>query len=307
MTRSRRSGLVGVDDEPAVRSGMASMLEDDPLRALLAREVERREMRRRQAAAERRSLAGAALPFLGLNDAIRKAARKLADSESPILLLGEPGTGKTLLARWLHENGPRSAGPFLEVPRAPLSGGSLEGELFGGEDETGDGREPGLLARAHRGTLFLHEIADLDPGLQPCLLELLEDMDVRLIAATRHNLGEMVREGRFHAELYFRSETVPLHVPPLRERRREIPEIASMLAESLAAGLGRGSVELSPCALAALQRHGWPGNVRELCRVLEGAVRRSENGRVDVGDLRLNGEGQLPALPGRVAASRDLR
>lgn len=299
--------LVGVDDdEPAVRSGTAGMLQDDPLLALLAREVERRDARRRQAATERRNLAGAALPFLGLSGAVRKAARKLAESETPILLLGEPGTGKKLLARWLHENGPRSSGPFVEMPHAPLSGELLERELFGLEGETGEAGRTGLLARARRGTLFLHEIADLDPELQPCLLELLEDMDVRLIAATRHNLGEMVSGGRFNAELYFRSETVPLHVPPLRERRRDIPVIASVLAETLAADLGRGGVELTPSALAALQGHRWPGNVRELCQVLEGAVRRSENGRVDVGDLRLGGDGQQPP-GGRVAASRAIR
>lgn len=305
MTRSRRGGLV-VDDDPAVRSGTASVLQDtlqdDPLLALLAREIERRDARRRQAATERRNLAGAALPFLGLSGSVRNAARKLAQSATPILLLGEPGTGKKLLARWLHENGPRSSGPFVEMPHAARSGESLERELFGVESETGEVGRTGLLARARRGTLFLHEIADLGPELQPCLLELLEERDVRLIAATRHNLGEMVSEGRFHAELHFRSETVPLHVPPLRERRRDIPVIASVLAETLAADLGRDGVELTPSALAALQGHRWPGNVRELCQVLEGAVRRSENGRVDVGDLRLSGDGQ-PA-PGRVKASR---
>jgi DNA-binding NtrC family response regulator len=299
MTRSRRGGLV-VDDDPAVRTGTAGVLQDtlqdDPLLALLAREIERRDARRRQAATERRNLAGAALPFLGLGGAVRNAARKLAQSATPILLLGEPGTGKKLLARWLHENGPRFAGAFVEIPRAAFSGESLERELFGLEGETG------LLTRAHRGTLFVHEIADLGPELQLRLLAVLEKMDVRLIAATLHNLGEMVNEGRFHAELYFRSETVPLHVPPLRERRRDIPVIASVLAETLAADLGRGGVELTPSALAALQGHRWPGNVRELCQVLEGAVRRSENGRVDIGDLRLSVDGQ--PVPGRVTASR---
>jgi DNA-binding NtrC family response regulator len=299
VTRSRRGGLVGVDDGPAVRSGTAGMLADDPLLTLLAREIERREARRRQAAAERRTLSGAALPFLGLGGGLRRAARKLAESEAPILLLGEPGTGKKLLARWLHENGLRAARSYVEVPSGTLSGRSLERALFGGAEDTG------LLVRAHRGTLFLHEIADLDPELQPCLLELAEQGDVRLIAATRYNLGEMVRAGRFHAELHVRSATVPLHVPPLRERRRDIPVIASVLIERLAADLGRGGVELTPCAFAALQGHGWPGNVRELCQVIEGAVRRSVNGRVDVGDLRLGGEGQpLPSLPGKVAASR---
>lgn len=254
-----------------------------------------------------RSGAGELLPFLGPSDMVRafeKAARRLAESDRPILILGEPGTGKKLLARWIHANSPRSTGAFVGIQCAGLTGEGLEGELFGGEGRAG------LLDRSHRGTLFLNEIADVDSLLLPRLLEAFESgcfqrpgedrkrsLDTRLIAATRHHLGGMVRDGRFHAELYFRLQTVPLHVPPLRERRQDIPLLASALIETLAMDHGRGPVELTSCALHALQGHRWPGNLRELFHVLEAAVLRSESRRIDARALRLDADGISRRLP----------
>lgn len=270
----------------------------EALLILLEREIADREGRRRQAASERRDPMRAPQPFLGMSNAVRsleKSARKLAESDSPVLILGEPGTGKKALARWLHENGPRSGGAFVDIHCAGLFGEALESELFGRAAGTG------LLDLANRGTLFVDEIADLDPRIQPRLLEVLETkryrrvredhdlaVDIRLIAATHHNLAAMVREARFHGELYFRIQTVPLHVPPLRERPQDIPPLAQAMADGLSKDLGRIAVELTACALEALQAYRWPGNLRELHNVLEGALLRTRSSRIDASAFRFD-------------------
>ena len=286
----------------AVKAGAEHFLtkpvDMEALLIVLAREIGHRDRRRRQAASERRDPMRAPQPFRGLSNVVRaleKSARKLADSDSPVLILGEQGTGKKVLARWLHENGPRAAGAFVDIHCAGLFGESLESELFGPEKGTG------LLDLANRGTLFLDEIGDLDPRVQPRLLEVLETkryrrmqgdrdlpVDVRLIAATHHNLAGMVREGRFLAELYFRIQTVPLHVPALRERPQDIPLLAHAMMEALAADLGRGAIELTPCALQALQSYRWPGNLRELRNVLEGALLRTHGFCIDASAFRFD-------------------
>ena len=286
----------------AVKAGAEHFLtkpvDIEALLILLDREIGHRDRRRRQTASERRDPMRAPQPFLGVSNVVRaleRSARKLADSDSPVLILGEPGTGKKTLARWLHENGPRASGAFVDIHCADLAGASLESELFG----TASGI--GLLELANRGSLFLDEIADLDPRIQPRLLEILEtkryrrlqenrdlSVDIRLIAATHHNLAGMVREGRFHSELYFRIQTVPLHVPALRERPQDIPLLAHTLVDDLARDLGRGAVELTECALESLQSYRWPGNLRELRNVLEGALLRTRGNRIDASAFRFD-------------------
>jgi len=286
----------------AVKAGAEHFLtkpvDIEALLILLEREIGHRERRRRQAASERRDPMRAPQPFLGKSNVVRaleKSARKLAESDSPVLILGEPGTGKKVLARWLHENGPRAGGAFVDIHCAGLFGEALEGELFGNAAGTG------LLDLANGGTLFVDEIADLDPRIQPRLLEVLEtkryrrvpedrdlSVDIRLIAATHHNLGAMVREGQFHGELYFRIQTVPLHVPALRERPQDIPLLARAMVEELARDLGRGAVELTENAEDALQSYRWPGNLRELHNVLEGAFLRTRGSRIDASALRFD-------------------
>ncbi len=271
----------------------------EALLILLEREIRHQDRRRRQAASERRDLKGGVpQPFLGVSNAVRtleKSARKLAESDSPVLILGEPGTGKKVLARWLHENGSRANGAFVDIHCAGLSGDTLESELFG------SGAGGSLLDLANRGTLFFDEVADLDARIQPRLLRVLEtkrfrrlqeeqdlSVDTRLMAATHHNLAAMVRDGRFHGELYFRVQTVPLHVPALRERPQDIPVLAHSLVDLLAEDLGRGTVELTPCALQALQGYRWPGNFRELRNVLEGALLRTHASLLDASAFRFD-------------------
>lgn len=286
----------------AVKAGaehfLTKPLDMEALLILLEREIGHRDQRRRQAASERRDPMRAPQPFLGVSNVVRaleKSARKLAESDSPVLILGEQGTGKRVLARWLHENGPRRDDAYVDLHCAGLFGEALESELFGPEKGTG------LLDLANRGTLFLDEIADLDPRVQPRLLEVLETkryrrvegdrdltVDVRLIAATHHNLAGMVREGRFHGELYFRIQTVPLHVPALRERPQDIPLLAHAMVDALAADLGRGAIELTPCALQALQAYRWPGNLRELRNVLEAALLRTWGTELDATSFRFD-------------------
>jgi len=230
-------------------------------------------------------------PFVGDSPAIRRLAgqaRRVLASPSPVLLLGETGSGKGVLAAWLHANGGRGDEPFVDLNCAGLSRDLLETELFGHEKGafTGAvGAKAGLLEIAHRGTLFLDEIGDVDLQVQPKLLKVLEErrfrrlgdvrdrqVDVRLIAATHHDLARAASELRFRSDLYYRISTLPLHVPPLRERGGDVILLARLLLERIAAELGRGRVSLSPEAERAILGYPWPGNVRELRNVLERAT-----------------------------------
>jgi DNA-binding NtrC family response regulator len=183
-----------------------------------------------------------------------------------------------------------------------LSREFLESELFGHARGAFTGavtEKKGLFEVAHRGTLFLDEVGDFDPALQPKVLKVLEDkrfrrmaevadrqVDVFLVAATNHDLLRLVREGRFRSDLYFRISTIPLVVPPLRERREDIPLLANQTLGELARDLGRPGVQLSRGALEALRSYSWPGNLRELRNMLERAVLRAEGPEIHSSDLR---------------------
>ncbi len=261
------------------------------LSIVLLRTLEQRRMRQKHLANESRAARQGVDPIFGVSEAARRLAdqaRKLLTIDSPILIQGETGAGKGVLARWLHDNGPRSQEAFVDLNCAGLSREFLESELFGFERGAFTGAvtaKQGLLEVAHRGTLFLDEIGDIDPQVQPKLLKVLEEkrfrrmgdvkdrvVDIRLIAATHRDLARLAREKTFRADLYFRISTLPLMVPPLRERQEDIPIMAAQIIRRFAGDLGRGDVELSPDAIAALQAYPWPGNVRELRNVLERAV-----------------------------------
>ncbi|HLG13819.1 MAG TPA: sigma-54 dependent transcriptional regulator [Blastocatellia bacterium] len=246
-------------------------------------------------------------PFLGPSARIRELAdeaRKVLLSESTVLIRGETGTGKGVLARWLHNNGPRAEEPFVDINCAGLSRELLAAELFGHEKgafTSAVASKPGLLEIAHRGTVFLDEIGDMDVQVQPNLLKVLEEkrfrrlgsvrdrnVDIRLIAATHQDLGALVRDKRFRSDLFYRISTIPLVVPPLRERIEDIPLLAGHLLNRLAGDLGRPHMELSPECERAMQAYTWPGNIRELRNVLEHAVLLSDQRVIDVRHLRFH-------------------
>ena len=245
-------------------------------------------------------------PFLGESGAIRDlAARasKVVASDTPILIQGETGSGKGILARWIHENSPRARQPFVDLNCAGLSKEFLDTELFGHEKGAFTGAiqmKQGLFEVAHGGTMFLDEIGDIDPQLQPKLLKVVEEkrfrrlgevsdrtVDVRLIGATHHDLAAMSRDGRFRNDLYFRISTIVLALPPLRERKQDIPLLANRIFDQLARAAGRRDTRLAPEAMSALQEYAWPGNVRELRNVLERAILLADGNVVDVRDLSL--------------------
>ncbi|MGE5278539.1 MAG: sigma-54 interaction domain-containing protein, partial [Acidobacteriota bacterium] len=243
-------------------------------------------------------------PFLGSSPAIRglaEQAKRVLYAERPVLIRGETGTGKGVMAAWLHRNGSRSEECFLDLNCAGLSREFLETELFGHEKGAFTGAvasKAGLLEVADRGTLFLDEIGDVDPLVQPKLLKVLEEkrfrrlgdvrdrqVDVWLIAATHQDLSRLVEQKKFRSDLYYRISTILLKLPPLRERLQDIPVLADYFLRKISAELPRDAVRLTPEALHHLQAHSWPGNIRELRNVLERAALSCEKSVLEPEDL----------------------
>ena len=288
----------------AIQEGAAHFLTKPLKLAALATVIDRaleEGAMQRQDAARRSAGPRAVDPFVGTSAAVREVAalaRKIAGSESPVLIHGETGTGKGVLAHWLHENGPRARAPFVDLNCAGLSREFLDTELFGHEKGAFTGAvaaKQGLFDVAHGGTLFLDEIGDVDPQLQPKLLKVIEEkrfrrlgdvtdrtVDVRLIGATHHDLEARTRAGTFRADLYFRISTIPVVLPPLRERIEDIPALATEI-------LGRlcRNVTISADAMRALQQYAWPGNVRELRNAIERAVLLAEGTVLEPRDFTL--------------------
>ncbi len=290
-------------------------LELPALLVILQRILENKRNLHKQLANKSREVRRAIDPFVGTSPGIRalaEQARKVLFTESPILIHGETGTGKGVLARWLHANSQRSEEAFVDLNCAGLSRELLETELFGHEKgafTSATASKQGLFEVAHRGTIFLDEIGDVDLQIQPKLLKVLEEkrfrrvgdvrdrqVDVRLIAATHQDLSELVREKGFRDDLYFRISTIPLTFPALRERIEDIPVLAQYLLEKFAADLGRGEVRLGPDCLEALQSYSWPGNIRELRNVIERAVLLSEQKTLGLKDLHFDGRPGMQAF-----------
>ncbi|HTP50082.1 MAG TPA: sigma-54 dependent transcriptional regulator [Anaeromyxobacteraceae bacterium] len=242
-------------------------------------------------------LIGAAPAFCAALDTLRQ----VAPSSATVLLQGESGTGKELAARLLHDLSPRSAGPFIPVNCAAIPETILESELFGYERGAFTGatqRREGRFERAHGGTLFLDEVADMSPGVQVKLLRVLQDgvverlggtqpvqVDVRIVAATNRELAVEVRAGRFREDLFYRLDVVAVRLPPLRDRREDVPLLAAVFLRRFADQNRRSVSGFTPPALNALESYDWPGNVRELQHAVERAVVLCRGAEVDVDDL----------------------
>jgi transcriptional regulator with PAS, ATPase and Fis domain len=290
--------------------------------ALLQRDLDdvRRELatQRLQPAGQRQSKYTFA-SFVGLSAPaieVKRQARRAAQSTSPVLLLGETGTGKELLAHAIHGASARAKAPFVSVNIAAVPDTLLESEFFGfvpgaftGADRKG---RDGKFRLAHGGTLFLDEIGDMPMALQSKLLRALQEgeieplgsnklvpVDVRVIAATSRDLPRMVREGTFREDLFYRLNVLPIRVPPLRQRREDIPALLEVLGEDVSLRSGLPAPELTPQALALLEAQAWRGNIRELRNVLEQAAMRSDSPRVDVQQVEavLRDAGLEPLLP----------
>jgi len=282
------------------------------LAVMLERSLENQRNRRKQALDHSRRSRDGINPFLGTSAPIRQLeemATRVASADSPILIQGETGTGKGVLARWIHEHSGRAKEPFVDLNCGGLTREFLETELFGHEKGAFTGAvqtKAGLLEIAHKGTLFLDEIGDVDLQVQPKILKVLEEkqfrrlgdvrdrcVDVRLVAATHQNLILLMREKRFRNDLFFRISTIPLVVPPLRERVEDIAMLATHLLGRLSAELGCGGVEITPEAMRRLQSYSWPGNIREMRNVLERTVLLTGNRVISEKNLHFD-ETELP-------------
>src|SRR5215831_18135614 len=256
---------------------------------------ENRSLRAQLAAEKRRTPIGQSLPWRRTMEIVMQAAPSTAN----VLLLGESGTGKELLARAIHDNSPRASGPFVPVNCAALPESILEAELFGYEKGAFTGAvssRDGRFASANRGTLFLDEIGELAPQVQVKLLRVLQEgeverlggrtvkVDIRLVAATNQDLLRSVREGRFREDLYYRLNVIAVQVPPLRERRDDVPLLAEHFLALYREKNGKKILGFTRGARQLMADYDWPGNVRELENAIERAVVLSKSEFIDAGD-----------------------
>jgi formate hydrogenlyase transcriptional activator len=247
--------------------------------------------------------------LIGVSHGMRRAlneVRMVAPTDSAVLIHGETGTGKELIARAVHEQSLRKREPFVTLNCAAIPSGLLESELFGHERGAYTGALNSAIGRfelAHHGTLFLDEIGDMPLELQPKLLRVLQEqeferlggtrtirVDVRIVAATNRDLGAMVQERRFRADLFYRLHVFPIALPPLRERREDIPLLVRHFLRSFAARMNKKIDMVSDEVMEILKHHSWPGNIRELQNFIERSVILSSGPVLcaPLGDLKPN-------------------
>ncbi|MFI8741257.1 sigma-54-dependent transcriptional regulator [Stutzerimonas zhaodongensis] len=257
-------------------------------------------------------LLGASPPM----NVLRKQIGKLARSQAPVYISGESGSGKELVARLIHEQGPRHERPFVPVNCGAIPSELMESEFFGHKKGSFTGAmedKPGLFQAANGGTLFLDEVADLPLPMQVKLLRAIQEkavrsvggakevvVDVRILCATHKDLASEVAAGRFRQDLYYRLNVIELRVPPLRERREDIAQLAEVMLRRLAQECGDTPARLQPDALAKLQSYRFPGNVRELENMLARAYTLCEGEEIKPSDLRLS---DAPGMPENGEAS----
>lgn len=289
----------------------------DELALFLGRALDDARLRRetislRRALKERFSADG----FVAKSDGMRivtDLVERVADTSVPVLIVGETGTGKGLLARALHSHGSRSSSPFVTVNCTALPEALLESELFGHAKGAFTGavsQRAGLFEEASDGTIFLDEIGDLSPALQAKLLDVLERsvvravgsnkeraMNARVVAATHRNLRDRIASGHFREDLLYRLDVVTIELPPLRHRREDVPALLeTFLRRSLARHAGSVVERFSPNALARLLDYGWPGNVRELEHLVERTVLLGNKSVIEAADLPLSLAVTAPSL-----------
>jgi formate hydrogenlyase transcriptional activator len=238
--------------------------------------------------------------------AVRLAVQQVAPTDSTVLILGESGTGKELVARAIHQLSPRRDRLLVAVNCAALAPGVIASELFGHEPGAFTGavrRRPGRFELAHQGTIFLDEVGELPPETQVMLLRVLQErsvervggtepvpLDVRVVAATHRDLAAAQREGRFRPDLFFRLNVFPIRVPPLRERRADIPDLVRHFLLAFGRRLGKTVNHVSPATLTLLAEYPWPGNVRELENLVERAMIITQGDTLQVDPLWLRSE-----------------
>jgi transcriptional regulator with PAS, ATPase and Fis domain len=247
--------------------------------------------------------------------AVYKQIAHAATADAPVLIIGESGTGKELVARAIHQHSNRSARPFLPINCGALTETLLESELFGHVKGSFTGAisdAKGVFQTAHTGTVFLDEVGEMSPALQVKLLRVLQEgevrpvgssrtvkTDVRIVAATNVDVEKAVAEGKFRQDLYYRLGVVVITIPPLRERRDDIPLLVERFLQAASSKAGK-QVELSQPALDALATYHWPGNVRELENQIERLVVFSRSPTIDLGDLPATVSPRAPALEKRL-------
>lgn len=298
--------------------------DDKELRAKLDKAIEQRQLMQRverlgarvaSLAADQRAGMG---EMIGSSPGIRRVfdeIESVADTDATVLILGESGTGKELVARAVHERSGRRDGEFIAAHCAAYAEGLLESELFGHEKGAFTGatsRKIGRLELADRGTLFLDEIGEISPSTQVKLLRVLQErqfervgdsrtlsFDSRIIAATNRDLEQAIADGAFREDLFYRLNVFTITLPPLRERRQDIPALVQALGERQARQAGRDACEVTDAALAALQAYDWPGNVRELQNVVERATILARDGAIDTQHLPtgMEARGTAVSLP----------
>jgi len=286
------------------------------------RVLENQRNRRRRLSDETRIARDPLDPFRSKSGAMRtlgEQARRVAGSSLPVLIHGETGTGKGVLAAWIHRHGPRAQECFLDLNCAGLSPEFLESELFGHEKGAFTGAvaaKVGLLEVAHRGSIFLDEIGDVPRSVQPKLLKVLEEkkfrrlgdvrerqVDIRLIAASHARLVDLVDRNLFRPDLYFRIATVVLEIPPLRERAEDVPVLAEAMLSAIAVELPREPLRLSAEAVRRLVEYPWPGNIRELKNVLERAALLAKGPEIRADELGFEGSEARPPSPSSAPGS----
>jgi DNA-binding NtrC family response regulator len=293
----------------------------DQLLTLVGRAIELTSLKRENK--ELRAAISASGPqgqFVGSSDSMQKildVSAKVAILDTPVMITGESGTGKTTLARMIHQSGPRSAMPFVSLSCAALPRDLLESELFGHERGAFTGAvssRPGSIEMAQGGTLFLDEIGDMPLELQPKLLTFLQDkmvrrvggkvskeVDVRIISATHQDLETMCAEKCFRQDLFFRLNVLPIKMPALRERRDDIQVLAESCLERIASKRKSHKWELSNDALQILRKHSWPGNIRELENLLERATAFSDGSELTSADLHFSSFSAVASSDGTLA------